>query len=95
MTIPSAFMDEISQYVKVDRETLRTQGIVSLLKDKKHAVLLERLQILARHGVTSRETLERAIQEGEVREHPTWEDVIVLENLDAELARIDGYLTRV
>jgi len=36
--------------------------------------------------------LERAIQEGSVEEHPAWEDVIVLENLDAEIARIDGYL---
>jgi hypothetical protein len=92
MAIPGALMDEISQFVKVDRETLITRGIASLLKERKRLVLLERLQLLARHGVRSRQELEWAIQEGKVEEHPTWEDVIVLENLDAEIARIDGYL---
>jgi hypothetical protein len=92
MAIPGALVDEISQFVKVDRETLITRGIASLLKERKRLVLLERLQLLTRHGVQSRQELERAIQEGRVEEHPTWEDVIVLENLDAEIARIDGYL---
>lgn len=43
MAIPGAFMDEIRQVVKVDRETLITRGMVSLLKEKKRLVLLERL----------------------------------------------------
>jgi hypothetical protein len=92
MAIPGALMDEISQFVKVDRDTLISRGIASLLKETKCLVLLERLQLLARHGVRGREELERAIQEASVEEHPTWEDVIVLENLDAEIARIDAYL---
>ena len=40
----------------------------------------------------SKEALEQAIHEGTIAEHPAWEDLIVLENLDAEIARIDGYL---
>ena len=85
-------MDEISRFVKVDRETLIARGIASLLKEQKRLVLLERLELLGRHGVRSRQELEQAIQEGTVEEHPTWEDVILLENLEAEIARIDGYL---
>jgi hypothetical protein len=92
MEIPGALMDEISQFVNVDRDTLIARGVASLLKEKKRQVLLERLQLLTRHGVRSRQELERAIQEGKVEEYPTWEDVIVLENLDAEIARINGYL---
>jgi hypothetical protein len=92
MEIPGALMDEISQFVNVDRDTLIARGVASLLKEKKRQVLLERLQLLTRHGVRSRQELEGAIQEGKVEEYPTWEDVIVLENLDAEIARIDGYL---
>ena len=65
-----------------------TGGIVEL----RHRVAQVLLGLLARHGVRGRAELERAIQEGSVEEHPTWEDVIVLENLDAEIARIDGYL---
>jgi hypothetical protein len=92
MEIPGALMDEISQFVNVDRDTLIARGVASLLKEKKRQVLLERLQLLTRHGVRSRQELERAIQEGKVEEYPTWEDVILLENLDAEIARINGYL---
>ena len=95
MAIPGALMDKISQFVNVDRDTLIAQGVASLLKEKKRMVLLERLQLLARHGVRARQELEQAIREGEVEEHPAWEDVIVLENLDAEIARIDGYLKNV
>jgi hypothetical protein len=64
MAIPVAFMDEMRQFVKVDRDTFISRGIASLLKEEKRLVLLERLQVLARHGVRGREALERAIQEG-------------------------------
>jgi hypothetical protein len=84
-------MDEMNQLVKVDRDTLISRDIASLLKEQKRLVRLERLQLLARHGVRGREALERAIQEGSVEEYPTWEEVMVLEHLDAEIASIDGY----
>jgi hypothetical protein len=64
MEIPGALMDEISQFVNVDRDTLIARGVASLLKEKKRQVLLERLQLLTRHGVRSRQELEGAIQEG-------------------------------
>jgi hypothetical protein len=92
MAIPGPFMDEMIQLVKVDRDTLISRGIASLLKEQKRLVLLERLQLLARHGVRGREALKWAIQEGSVEEYLTWEDVSVRENLDAEIASIEGYL---
>jgi hypothetical protein len=70
MAISGAFMEEISQALKVDRETLLAQGIASRLQDKKRVLMLERLQRLAHDGVPSREALERAIQAGQVAEHP-------------------------
>ncbi|MGH8055999.1 MAG: hypothetical protein ACREOH_02005 [Candidatus Entotheonellia bacterium] len=94
MTISGAFMEEISQALNVDRETLIAQGIASLLKDRKRRLMLERLQRLAHYALPSREALEQAVQAGKVAEHPAWEDVITLENLEGEIARIDGYLSR-
>lgn len=94
MTISVVFMEEISQALNVDRETLIAQGLASLLKEKKRVLMLERLELLARYHVPSREALERAIQTGQLAEHPTWEEVITLKNLEAEIARIDGYLGR-
>ena len=55
--------------------------------------MLERLKLLSRYRIVSKEEWEREIQKGEIEEHPAWEDLILLENLEAELERIDGYLT--
>jgi hypothetical protein len=58
-------------------------------------VLLERLELLSRNRVTFTAELQRQIEAGDIEEHPAWEDLIVVENLDAELKRIDGYLASV
>jgi len=42
----------------------------------------ERLEILRRYGVSSAKELERKIRRGEINEHPAWEDLITLENLE-------------
>jgi hypothetical protein len=42
--------------------------------------------------VTSKEDLQHKIEAGEIEDHPSWEDLILVENLEAELKRIDEYL---
>jgi len=93
MEMESSMIDEISRYTNIDKDLLITRGIQSLLREKKRNVLLEKLKILSRYGSTSKEELERKIKDGSIGEHPAWEDLILVENLEAELAKIDGYLT--
>ena len=76
-------IEEISQYVALDKDSLLEKGIESLLKERKKGVMLDRLGILSLYKVSSAEELERKIREGEIAEHPAWEDLITLENLDA------------
>jgi hypothetical protein len=85
-------IDQISHDANVDRETLVSLGIRSFLKDKKTALLLERLELLSRYRATSGEDLQSKIEAGEIDDHPAWEDLILIENLEAELKRIDGYI---
>lgn len=85
-------LNQISHDMNLDQETLLSQGVRSFLKDRRKMMLLERLDLLSRNRATSKEELQRKIEDGEVEEHPTWEDLIVIENLDAELKKIDGYL---
>jgi len=92
MVMRSSTIDEISRYINLDKETLITKGIQSLLKEKKRAIMLERLKLLYRYRIVSKEELEDKIEKGDIEEHPVWEDLILLENLEAELERIDGYL---
>jgi len=85
-------LEAISRYVDLDQETLIRRGVEALLQEKRRAILIERLQPLARYGVDSAVELERKIRDGEVEEHPAWEDLITLENLDATLEKVDDYL---
>jgi len=56
---------------------------------KKRKMMVDRLDMLARYGVTSAEELEKKIKSGEVAEHPAWEDLILFENIEASIAAID------
>lgn len=76
----------------MDEDSLLDKGIESLLREKKRGVMLDRLEILSRYKVSSAEELERKIQEGKIEEHPAWEDLIILKNLNSALEKINGYL---
>jgi len=86
-------IEEIGQYIALDKDSLLEKGIESLLKERKKGVMLDRLGIVSRYKVSSADELERRIREGEIEEHPAWEDLISLENLDSALKKINGYLT--
>ena len=68
------------------------QALVSFLLEKKRQVLQARLDILARHNVKTYAELETKIANGDLPEHPTWEDCITAENLTARLKELDDYL---
>lgn len=77
----------------LSEQDLLRQALISFLREKKRQILQVQLEILARYGVNSVAELEAKIAEGEVAEHPGWEDLIVAENLAARLEELDAYLT--
>lgn len=86
-------IDEISRYVQLDREALLQQGVEAFLKDRKRRLMLDRHEILSRYRVPDATQLEGKIRSGELDEHPAWEDLITLENMERAIATLDGYLT--
>ena len=64
----------------------------AFLKERKRKLKMEMLSILARYKVSSSKELKGRIKTGKIEEHPAWEDLIVLENLEAALEKVDGYL---
>ncbi len=92
LQILSPVVEQIAQYVNIDKNILITRGIQSFLKEKKKNLMLERLSLLSRYSVTSKEQLEIGIQNGIIQEHPAWEDLIFIENLESEAVQIDEYL---
>ncbi len=87
----SPMIEEISRYMNIDREALVIKCIRSFLMERKKGILLERLSILLRYHVVSKEELEHGIVAGDINEHPAWEDLILVENLESEAEKIDGY----
>ena len=86
---PLQFVENMSRKYGMPVEDLIRLGSELTLKERKKGYLLERLEILARYGVASSQELEERIQRGEVPDHPAWEDLIEVKNLDAEVREID------
>lgn len=90
MTVATA--PNIASMFHLSESDLWREALVSLLREKKRQTLQLRLEILSRYRVGSIQELETAIAQGTVSEHPTWEDLIVAENLGLRLDEIDAHL---
>lgn len=88
----SKVIDKISQYVEMDRESLMERGVEAFLKERKRNLMLERYQLLSKYHIATAAELEEKIYSGEIEEHPTWEDLITLENIEDAIHKLDGYL---
>ncbi len=88
----TAILDDIARFLGLERNDLLERGVESLLHERRHKLLLDKLQILSRYGANSADEAEKRIKRGDLQEHPAWEDLITLENLDAELERLDAYI---
>ncbi len=91
MSITEKVIKKIADDTGISMDELTISGLLAFLREKKNKVMVERLEMLARYGVTSVEEMEKRINEGAIApEHPAWEDLILLENLEAAIALIDS-----
>ncbi len=90
--VVAEFLERIASREKIDERRLMALGLISYLKDKKRKLMKDRLEILRRYRVSSAGELEEKIGRGEVEEHPAWEDLITVENLDSEIREISNEL---
>jgi hypothetical protein len=85
-------LKETSERLRIPKETLLRESFASYLRERKRALMAERFEMLSRYGVNSPEQLKEKIEEGEIPEHPTWEDYIELANLEDDLGRLEDDL---
>jgi len=83
---------EIAQFLGLSESELMQRALTTFLQEQRRAVLQTKLEILARYRVRTIAELEAGIADATVAEHPAWEDLITVENLDARLEEINGYL---
>lgn len=82
----------IAESLGLAEDELLRQALASLLRQRKREVMRQRLDILARCGAETVQNLEFKIAQGVVAEHPAWEDLIAVENLDMRLQDLDARL---
>ena len=57
--------------------------------------MTDRLEIMSRYQISSRGEFETKVQDGTIPEHPGWEDLITLENLENAINKLKMELSHV
>ena len=89
MPITEEVIRKVAEDTGISVEELKVSSLLAFLREKKKKIMLERLEILARYSVNTPDNLEIKIKNGEIAEHPAWEDLILLENLEAGIVLIN------
>ncbi|MGD0203427.1 MAG: hypothetical protein ABSC20_05925 [Candidatus Bathyarchaeia archaeon] len=83
-----AMVERISKVLGVPPKELVKKGLEELLQAQLRACFAEIAEIKNRYDVKSASELEGKIAKGSVQEHPAWEDLILLENLEERAKKI-------
>ncbi len=83
---------ELAQSPGLSEAQLYQQALKSFLQEKRRETLQIRPEILSCYPVSTMDELERSIRAGSIPEHPTWEDLIIIENLETRLEELDDHL---
>ena len=85
----------LSKDLGIKEDVLVREGIIEYLKSKIRACMRDRLEIMSRYKVSSFDEFEKKVKEGTVPEHPGWEDLITLENLENSINKFRKELSHV
>ncbi len=81
-------VERVSKALGIPAEELVRRGVEKFLEGLLRTCLAEIREIETRWGVGSAGELEEKIRSGAVGEHPAWEDLITLENLEERTEKI-------
>ncbi|WP_216092929.1 hypothetical protein [Candidatus Marithrix sp. Canyon 246] len=93
MLIEARYKD-IAQKFFISIEQLKQDSLKSYLLDRKKELMNEKFEILSRYSVINVDELETKIKQGVLVEHPSWEDLIDLRNLETEIQGIKNDISR-
>ena len=90
MATSERLLVHIAKDFGVSEDELLEESLLEYLKSKKRDCMAEKLDILSRYrNISSSKELEEAITNDRVAEHPSWEDLIVIENLEEKIKKLD------
>lgn len=83
-----AMVERISKVLGVPPKELVRKGLEELLESQLRSCFAEIHELRTRYEVKNAKGLEKKIRNGAVEEHPAWEDLIVLENLEERAKKV-------
>jgi hypothetical protein len=81
----------LSRDLGINEDTLVQESIIEYLKSRIKACMTDRLEIMSRY----QNEFENKVQDGTIPEHPGWEDLITLENLENTINKLKMELSHV
>ncbi len=82
-------IDELSaKYATSSAEFIRSSSILAL-REKKRKMQIERFEILSRYDAATVDELNQKIAKSQAPEHPAWEDLIEIKNIEQEIQEIE------
>ena len=85
----------LSRDLGMTEETLIREGIMEYIRSRIKAGMRDRLEIMSRYQVPSLDEFEKRVQDGSIPEHPGWEDLITLENIETRVDKLKMELSHV
>lgn len=85
----------LSKDLGINEEALIREGIIEYIKSRIRACMRDRLEIMSRYKISSLDEFEKQVREGTIPEHPGWEDLITLENLENSINKLKKELSHV
>ena len=76
-----------------DEATILRRGLASYLEQERREVAARIEELHDRYDVDGPSELERAVEAGDVEEHPAWEEVIEWENLETRATTLERLST--
>ena len=83
-------VEKISQKYAVSAEEFIRSGVIMNLKEKQRLLQIERFEILSRYQTSNVEELNQKVIQGNAPEHPAWEDLIEVKNIEEEINEIEN-----
>ncbi|VVB97011.1 Uncharacterised protein [uncultured archaeon] len=85
----------LSKDLGINEEALIREGIIEYVKSRIRACMRDRMEIMSRYKISSLDEFEKKVKDGSIPEHPGWEDLITLENLENSINKLKIELTHV
>jgi len=85
----------VSKDLGINENVLIMEGVAEYIKNRIKACMRDRLEILSRYNISSIEEFENKVTDGSIPEHPGWEDMIIIENLEDSITKLKMELSNV